>query len=415
MTVVDPDPGETLTLTVAEGTPLPNWLTLDDNTGFSATLSGTPTNDDLGGTSLVFIATDSSGAEGTLEFVLNVINSNDPPQFDSEPSENAVEDSLYTYSIEVSDPDPNETLTVQAAQGLPLPGWLHLSFSVETGWVLSGTPTNDDVGDNEVALVVRDAAGATSTQIFHIAVANTNDPPKFDSSPVASIDEDAAYLYEIVASDVDAGDVLTIESSALPDWLEFSDNGGGSATLSGTPENDDVGPVSVTLTVSDLADATATQSFVITVQNTNDSPVFESEPVTSAQEDSEYEYVLSFSDPDVGDSASYLSSNLPAWLSIELNGGTYSLAGTPENDDVGPHSVSVTIEDENGAQTTQSFTVTVENTNDAPVFNSEPVTDATEDSPYQYDIVASDVDLGDSISIESGSLPDWLELTDHSD
>ena len=42
---------------------------------------------------------------------------------------------------------------------------------------LSGTPTNDDVGDHAVVLMVTDNSGATAEQSFTLSVANTNDAP----------------------------------------------------------------------------------------------------------------------------------------------------------------------------------------------------------------------------------------------
>ena len=50
------------------------------------------------------------------------------------------------------------------------------------------------------------------------------------------------------------------------------DNGDGTATLSGTPTNTDVGNHAVDLRVDDVAGAFDTQNFTIDVRNTNDPP-----------------------------------------------------------------------------------------------------------------------------------------------
>ena len=59
----------------------------------------------------------------------------------------------------------------------------------------------------------------------------------------------------------------------------------------------------------------------------------------------------------------------------------------------------------------QSFTISVANTNDAPLFTSEAVTDATEDAVYAYNITATDVDAGDvsiiRVSCLSGFVFSW--------
>ena len=77
-------------------------------------------------------------------------------------------------------------------EGTTVPSWL--SFDETTG-VLSGTPTNDDVGDHTVLLTVSDAAGESDTDSFTITVANTNDAPTITSTAVITVDEDSAYSY----------------------------------------------------------------------------------------------------------------------------------------------------------------------------------------------------------------------------
>lgn len=47
----------------------------------------------------------------------------------------------------------------------------------------------------------------------------------------------------------------------------------------------------------------------------------------------------------------------------------------------------------------------------APVFTSTPITDATEDQPYSYDITISDTNLSDEFVITAPTLPYWLTLT----
>ena len=45
--------------------------------------------------------------------------------------------------------------------------------------------------------------------------------------------------------------------------------------LSGTPTNDEVGTHNVVITATDVAGATATDTFTVTVANTNDAPTIE--------------------------------------------------------------------------------------------------------------------------------------------
>ncbi|RLC95585.1 MAG: hypothetical protein DRI77_09820, partial [Chloroflexi bacterium] len=166
------------------------------------------------------------------------------------------------YDIVAADVDAGDTLTITAPT---LPGWLVLTDNGGGAATLTGTPINDDVGDWPVTLQVRDTAGLTDTQTFTITVANVNDAPTFTSAPIIVATEDVTYNYDIVAADVDAGDTLTITAPILPTWLTLTDNGDGTATLIGTPTNNDVGDWPVTLQAEDTAGATSTQDFIIKV------------------------------------------------------------------------------------------------------------------------------------------------------
>ncbi|MBN3117414.1 putative Ig domain-containing protein, partial [Pectobacterium brasiliense] len=76
-TFSDPD-GDTLTLsaTLADGSPLPSWLSFDPAIG---TFSGTPGNGDVGALVIRVTATDGSNTSISTSFGLTVTNVNDAP------------------------------------------------------------------------------------------------------------------------------------------------------------------------------------------------------------------------------------------------------------------------------------------------------------------------------------------------
>ena len=139
----------------------------------------------------------------------------------------------------------------------------------------------------------------------------------FTSTPTTSAIEDSEYSYTATASDIDVGDILSI-SGTYPDWLTLVDSADGSAGLSGTPTNDDVGDHSIVLTVNDGTE-TVNQEFTITVENTNDAPVFTSVPDTSAVEDTEYSYSITAEDVDA-DADLIITGQYPGWLTLADNG-----------------------------------------------------------------------------------------------
>ena len=140
-----------------------------------------------------------------------------------------------------------------------------------TSGVLTGVPTNSEVGSHSVTITVTDATGLSAAQSFTIVVANTNDAPTITSTAVTAVDEDSSYLYTVTASDVDVGDSTTLSATigSSSGWLTFEPSTG---KLTGTPANGDVGTHTITVTATDDSGDTGSQTFTITVANTNDAP-----------------------------------------------------------------------------------------------------------------------------------------------
>ncbi|MDQ8201334.1 putative Ig domain-containing protein, partial [Pelagicoccus enzymogenes] len=127
-----------------------------------------------------------------------------------------------------------------------------------------------------VTVTASDEAGETATSTFGIQVENTNDGPTASAIADQTTDEDAAFSLDASTAfdDIDAGVTLTYSATLengdpLPSWLSIDSETG---ELSGTPENGDVGAISVTVTATDEAGETAASTFGIQVENTNDGP-----------------------------------------------------------------------------------------------------------------------------------------------
>ena len=92
-----------------------------------------------------------------------------------------------------------------------------------------------------------------------------------------SATEDSAFLLDLSTyfADADTGDVLTFAAGqagggALPAWLSFNPTTG---VLSGTAGDDDIGVLTLQVTATDSAGASAQVDFQLTVNNVNDAPV----------------------------------------------------------------------------------------------------------------------------------------------
>ncbi|MBI9064037.1 MAG: hypothetical protein JEZ14_18780, partial [Marinilabiliaceae bacterium] len=95
------DDGNTVTITAPT---LPEWLTLNDNTDGTATLSGTPLNADTGDNPVTLRVSDGTTQNDQI-FTIVVANVNDAPTFTSVAPTAATQDILYTYNITSNDDD----------------------------------------------------------------------------------------------------------------------------------------------------------------------------------------------------------------------------------------------------------------------------------------------------------------------
>ena len=203
-------------------------------------------------------------------------------------------------------------------------------------------------------------------------------------------------------------------------WSSFNAS---TLAFSGTPLNANVGNITVTVTASD-GSATVSDSFTLTVANTNDAPTLANAlSDQTATEDSAFSFTVpanTFNDVDAGDSLTYTAtlsdgSVLPSWLSF--NTSTQTFSGTPVNANVGTVTVTVTASD-GSATVSDNFTLTVANTNDAPtalalsataidensagaVVGTLTVTDPDSSDTYTYTLTGDDKD---SFEVVNGQL-----------
>lgn len=191
------------------------------------------------------------------------------PFFTSTEVTEATVDVAYTYNITAEDPE-DDPITITAPTR---PEWLTFEDNGNGTATLTGTPAASEIGDHTVLLQVSDGTHSAD-QAFTITVSDTpagNTPPEFTSTEVTAATEGEAYTYDITATDADDGATLTITAPTAPEWLTLTDNGDGTATLTGTPAAGDVGDHEVSLQVSDGTD-TAVQDFTVTVEAASSGP-----------------------------------------------------------------------------------------------------------------------------------------------
>ncbi len=265
---------------------------------------------------------------GAFEFDGTPPNTNHAPTFTSTNPTTATSGTAFSYSITTNDVD-GDTLTITAPTD---PSWLTLTDNGDGTATLTGTPSNSNAAANSVVLRVGDGA-TTTDQSFTVTVSAVNHAPSFASAGVTSAASGSAYTYHITTADSD-NDAVTITAPTKPSWLTFHDNGDGTASLTGTPSNSNLGNNSVVLRVSDGTTHTD-QSFTINVSGSNHAPVFSDTLINSALANAAFTWTIHATDAD-HDSLSFSATNLPAWATLTDNhNGTATITGTPGNGDGG--------------------------------------------------------------------------------
>ncbi|WHS55804.1 MULTISPECIES: calcium-binding protein [Pseudomonas] len=234
---VDADTGDALQLsaTLADGKPLPTWLSFDAKT---RTFSGTPGNDAVGNVAIRVTATDKAGLSVSDSFEVQVSNTNDAPVLvKAIADQSVVEGAPLTFALPATtftDIDAGDRLSYQAtlANGSALPAWLVFDAATRT---FSGTPSQ--AGTVSVKVSAVDLSAAVASDVFDIVVnaqAVTNGTAAADS---LNGDASGNVINGLGGDDSiygrEGNDVLNGGDGA--DWISGGD---GNDTLDGGAGND---------------------------------------------------------------------------------------------------------------------------------------------------------------------------------
>ena len=422
-----PNLGSALSATLIDGTALPSWLKFDANT---ATFSGTPLNLNVGTQSITVTALDDTENQFSDTFDLTILNTNDLPFLGEEISDRAVAQN-ETISIDLSstfnDVDIGDSLTLSATlnDGTALPEWLMFDANTKK---LEGTPLNQHVGSQTIKLTATDNSGAEISETFILTVTDINDDPTVVTLiEDQEVDEDSDFSLTLSSNtfvDVDVGDSLILSSTLndgtlLPSWITFFPS---TATFSGTPLNQHVGTQIIKVTATDDSGAKVSDTFDLTIVNTNDSPsVISLIPDQSIAHNNTLSIDLSdyFTDVDIGDNLSLSATlndgtALPSWLSFDLNTNVITINSF--DNIVEELDILVSATDVQGANVSDTFTVSKYTLNSYP-FVQEEISDraVAQDETISIDLSSTfnDVDIGDSLTLsatlnDGTALPEWL-------
>ena len=277
----------------------PDWAMFDETTG---TLSGKPTNDEVGIDYDIQITASDDEFQASLVFTITVINVNDPPTINPliQPI-SAYQDQHYSFQFEAVDID-GDGLTFDIENK---PNWA--SFNPSTG-ELTGTPHNDDVGIYSNLIVAVSDGQEISSGIFSLEVENVNDPPSIVDERFVLV-SGSSILFTPNVADID-DDPLTVFIAKPPTFGYLSE-------LSGQwhyqADADFVGQDDFVLRVQDNNGAVATAQFIVDVVEAQE---IVQNDVIEQDEAIDKVYVLDVLDNDYDES----NENISLVASISIDG-----------------------------------------------------------------------------------------------
>jgi len=381
------------------GINIPSWLSLNKSTG---SLSGTPGNKDIGIFSNIYLeVTDGpfKVTQGPFAITVQALT-NTAPSISGIPTTFIREGEAYLFSPLASDND-NDVLTFSIANKPD-----DLIFNTKTGQ-LSGSFSYTAAGSHpNIQISVSDGALTASLAAFSIDVENVNRAPSISGNPPSTIAENSTYSFQLSANDPD-GDPLSFLAINFPSWLSIDATTG---KLSGIPTSADIGSydgIQVKVSDGNLSSSTSIFSIVVTEKTVeNNAPTISGLPASQVLVGDNYSFAPLVNDID-GDALTFSIANAPSWLKLSTNG---ILAGVPQDADIGKYdNIVLAVSDGLESAELLPFSIEVKAKNNPPTISGTPVTSATENRLYSFQVGANDKD-NDPLIFSIKNKPSWASF-----
>ncbi|MGD0811502.1 MAG: putative Ig domain-containing protein [Acidimicrobiales bacterium] len=363
---------------------LPSGLTFADNGNGTGALSGTPAVGSQGSYPVTITAANSADNSSVTQSVTITVNPATAPSLALPAADFTLNQTGAVAVTAAGYPTPSITETGT------LPAGLNFTDNGNGTALVSGTPTSN--GTTAVTITATNAIGTTS-QTFDIQVGES---PAITSAASASATVGSPLSFTVTTSGYPAPSLAASGMPASGDFT-FTDNGNGTATISGTPKTADIGNDSVDITTTNTY-GTSTQTLALSVAaaapvtpvSPGSPPVVPVAPVSPVSppvapvtpaSGTGPAFTSSSSATAVAGKASAIlvtasgvpaaaiteAGSLPAGVTFTAySNGTATLAGKPGVTAGGVYPLTFTANNSNGSAS-QSFSLTV---NQSPSFSS---------------------------------------------
>jgi Putative Ig domain len=262
---------------------------------------------------------------------------------------------------------------------------------------LAGTAAPGTAGTYPIALTASNGVGSPATQSFTLTVTTATSLPAITSASAATETFGEPFSFLVTTTGYPAPRIT--KTGPLPPGVILTNNGDGTATISGAPSRTAVGVYPVTLTAKNSA-GTASQTFALTVTK---APVFKNTPPVTINVGTALHMIITAKGYTIP--ALTESGTLPAGLNFTDNGnGTATIAGTPTSGSGGRYQIIVTATNQLGT-TSQALIVKV---NEPPTITSPNTARAAPGSSFSFNVTATGYPAPKIT--ETGTLPKGIAL-----
>lgn len=320
--------GDRLTFT---STSKPAWMTVTTNPDGTATIGGTPTNADAGSRNFSVKISDGS-AEIYQSLTISVQYINRAPAFVTPEFPTGYAKEPYTATITATDPD-GDALTITAWK----PPWMTFADNGDGTATIGGIPP----GPGSYSFQLRVTDGAIPIIKSFTFVLPNRPPTVTATSPLAATASNP-FSAGVRFADAD-GETFSLDGVTLPSWLNFTNNGDGTGTFSGTPTTAHVGDNTVVFHLRDPWGVVA-RTLTIPVAP-NRVPAITSAATATGYFGVSFRATVTVADAD-GDDVTITAPTLPGWLALTDHGnGTATLSGLLDGSVEQVHTVVVRVSD----------------------------------------------------------------------
>ncbi|WP_279349256.1 Ig-like domain-containing protein [Erythrobacter litoralis] len=230
----------------------------------------TPNADFNGPTTITYSIDDGQGGTATATVSVGVRPVNDPPVAANDTA-TTDEDMPVTIAPLANDTDTDGDVLSIVSANAP-----NGTVTINPDGTITYVPLPNFNGTDIITYQVSDGMGGFDTASVTVSVDAVNDLP-VAVNDTAVVDEDNEIVIPVLANDADPdGDPLSVVTAEAPNGT-VTINGDGTITY--VPNPDFVGSDTITYTVSDENGGTSTATVTVTVEDTNETPVDQSETV----------------------------------------------------------------------------------------------------------------------------------------